>query len=286
MKLAGLQAGSIRETFDYDFHVAEELLSLLSEREPDIPVAHPMGAGLTYLLSRQMRSLHGILVSCEMGNDHAASVILRTVLEDFLLIWYFQEFNDAKDRWFTARGHNGRLYLQKLKDVYGSDKKISDYIQHWEEMLNEVSPKTETRWENRLRDRMDKLATKIGAKRTESKQGRRPLTTGIFQYDVLYDRFSQWVHPTGVELGRYVQHHSDDYYSMLFEPDLMLIAEVLYTAIVLVGSSFVKYLTILRMIKADVHVTDESIQEVEVWLSNRLAKLSLIQEIRNVTSEV
>jgi hypothetical protein len=252
-----------------DVKTAEELIQLIIDNEPNVHVSNPKGDGLTYLMSRQVRSLLGLSLLCKNGNDHSAAIILRTIIEDFLLIWYFEQFDDAKESWSHARVAQAVRYMDQLKPYYEKDPAISASIAEYQDVLRTMQTENNDvqKWDRQLKRRMDKLHEKLNTISGE-------LTQQLFIYNVLYQRFSGWVHANGVELGRYLQHHSDDYFSMYLESSPILISEVLYNAVKLVGASFIKYLLILRA-TAD-EFAELPIVEVNEWLHQRLENMSFV----------
>lgn len=260
-----------------DFDIASELVTMIIEREPDIPASHPMGTEASYLLARQVRSLAGIIDLCALGNDHAAVIILRAMLEDLLLIWYFEVINDAPERWFYTRPNTGKKYAEKLKTFYASHESMMERIEKFESTMSDISDgENHERWENRLRNRMDTLAEKLGEPRPSD--NKRNLATGIFLYDILYDRYSHWTHPTGMEMGRYVQLYDDDYHGILLNPYITLIQEALYNGVMFAGASFVKYLNLLHE-----HGDGQAqflclATEVDKWLQDKLGTMSFLKQ--------
>ncbi|SHJ71829.1 hypothetical protein SAMN05443507_1034 [Alicyclobacillus tolerans] len=259
-----------------DLKTAEEFIQLINDNEPNIPVSNPKGDGLTYLMSRQVRSLKGLCLLCQNRSDHSAAIILRTIIEDYLLIWYFEQFDDAKDSWSHARVAQGIGYMERLKKYYDTDSVMSESIAKYQDFLRsmQLEDNDVAKWDSRLKQRMDRLRDKLQEIDTK-------LTRQLFIYDVLYPKFSGWVHANGVELGRYVQHHSDDYFSMYLESNPILISEILYNAVKLVGASFIKYLVILH--ETSDEFSELPIVEVDEWLHQRLEKMSFINQ--NLTDD-
>ena len=263
--------GDLQSGIERDIETAEELIQLITDNEPNIPVSNPKGDGLTYLMSRQVHSLRGLSLLCKSRNDHSAAIILRTIIEDFLLIWYFEQFDDAKESWSHARVSQGIGYMDQLKLYYERDSAMSSSIAEYQDFLRSMQSETNDvqKWDSRLKQRMNRLRDKLKSIDIE-------LTKQLFIYDVLYQRFGGWIHANGVELGRYVQHHSDDYFSMYLESSPILISEILYNVVKLVGASFIKYLATLRATSEE--FSGLPIVEVDAWLHHRLEKMSFVNQ--------
>jgi len=269
--IVGVYMDDFQSGIERDLKTAEELIQLIIDKEPNIPVSNPEGDGLTYLMSRQVRSLKGLSLLCKSGNDHSAAIILRTVIEDFLLIWYFEQFDDAKDSWSHARVAQGIGFMEQLKSYYERDSVMSSSIAEYQDFLRSMQLEANDvqKWNSRLKQRMNRLRDKLKTMDIES-------TKQLFIYDVLYQRFSGWVHANGVELGRYVQHHSDDYFSMYLDSSPTLTSEILYNAVQLVGASFIKYLVTLHATSDE--FSELPIVEVDEWLHQRLEEMSFVNQ--------